>query len=694
MRRLKNISIRTKQTLIIMLTSSVMLLLACAAFVTYDMVAFRRELVENVAVLAAAVGNNCAAAIDFNDPKSARETLSALRANGNIVSACVYSRDDQVFAIYQREDAALFVPPARLRNASMEFTSDELHLFRPITQRGEFIGTIFVASDLKAGSAKLTRSISIVGFVFLGSLLLAFLLSRQLQRLISGPILHLLRTAHTVAAEKNYALRAVKQSNDELGQLVDGFNEMLEQIQNRDTSLQTARDHLEIRVEERTRELAYQSDLLETLMNRSPDSIFFKDLQSRFVKVSRAEVASLLRISQSYYRAANPIDGNNSLPPHLASVEEFEKFVIGKSDADVYGRDRAEIFGRDEEEIMRTGNPIIGKTEKTVCPDGHVIWLLTTKMPWLDQDGNIMGTFGISKSIIDLKEAELKIEAAHEQLMEASRLGGMAEVATNVLHNFGNVLNSVNISASLVTGHLKNSKVSSLEKVVALLREHESDLETFITSDPRGQKLSAYLAQLSAHLIGEQAATLKELDSLRENIEHIKEIVAMQQSFAKVSGVRETVDVRALVEDSLRMNASSLGRHGVELVREFEDVPPIEVEKHKVLQILVNLLRNAKHACDDSGRTDKRVTLRVANGDGRIRISVADNGVGIPAENLTRIFSHGFTTRKGGHGFGLHSGALAAKEMDGALTVHSDGPGQGSTFTLELPCQAQEGAYE
>jgi signal transduction histidine kinase len=163
------------------------------------------------------------------------------------------------------------------------------------------------------------------------------------------------------------------------------------------------------------------------------------------------------------------------------------------------------------------------------------------------------------------------------------------------------------------------------------------------------------------------------------------EIVTMQQSYAKISGLTEVVNVADLVEDSLRMNEGALQRHKVRLVREYLDVPPITVEKHKVLQILVNLIRNAKHACQDSDRVDPQLTVRVANGEGRIKISVADNGVGIPPENLTRIFNHGFTTRKNGHGFGLHSGALAAKEMGGSLAVQSDGPGKGATFTLELP---------
>src|SRR5437879_473033 len=161
----------------------------------------------------------------------------------------------------------------------------------------------------------------------------------------------------------------------------------------------------------------------------------------------------------------------------------------------------------------------------------------------------------------------------------------------------------------------------------------------------------------------------------------------MEQSYATFGGVKEMMNMLNLVEDSMRMNEGALNRHRVQVIREFETVPPMNLEKHKILQILVNLMRNAKHACQESDRTDKRLTVRLANGDGRIRISVIDNGIGIPAENLARIFNHGFTTRKDGHGFGLHSGALAAKEMGGSLTAQSDGPGKGAVFTLELPIE-------
>jgi C4-dicarboxylate-specific signal transduction histidine kinase len=188
-------------------------------------------------------------------------------------------------------------------------------------------------------------------------------------------------------------------------------------------------------------------------------------------------------------------------------------------------------------------------------------------------------------------------------------------------------------------------------------------------------------------LAGEQSELIAKMATVGEHIEHIKEIVAMQQSYAKVSGVFEILAAAELVEDALRLNASAFERHNINLVREFdENLPKICVDRHKFLQILINLLRNAKHAVQDVSEHERRMVIHVGMASpGRIKIVVSDNGVGIPAEHMTKIFNHGFTTKKEGHGFGLHSGANAAKEMGGSLTARSDGPGKGAEFTLELP---------
>ena len=432
---------------------------------------------------------------------------------------------------------------------------------------------------------------------------------------------------------------------------------------------------------------AYERDLLRTLLDHSPDSIFFKDLQSRLVNLSRSEAANLFRIVLARHRDTHPGESADQLPAHLASLERFREYAIGKSDADFYAGENGLAFSQDEQEIIRTGRPLIGKIERTVCADGSSIWHITTKVAWRNKEGEIIGTFGTSRDISDLKNAEVKIEESHKQLLETLRQAGMAEIATNVLHNIGNVLNSVNVSASLVVDGMKKCKIAKVAKVAAMMREHEHDLGTFITSDDKGRQLPGYLGQLAEQLLDDQKAAIAELDLLVKNIEHIKEIVAMQQSYARISGVKEIISISELVEDGLRINEDALHHHQVEVIREFEAVPPVNVDKHKVLQILLNLFRNAKHACQDSEREDRRLTVRVTNGEGRIKISVTDNGVGIAPENLARVFNHGFTTRKDGHGFGLHSGALAAREMGGSLAAHSEGVGKGAMFTLELPLQ-------
>jgi two-component system, NtrC family, sensor kinase len=287
--------------------------------------------------------------------------------------------------------------------------------------------------------------------------------------------------------------------------------------------------------------------------------------------------------------------------------------------------------------------------------------------------------------ITERQRAQAELEVVHRKMIDVSRQAGMAEVATGVLHNVGNVLNSINVSSSQVAHKLKKSKASNLSRVVALLRTHEADLGNFMANDPKGRQLPAYLAELSDRVAEEQSSALKEVAQLQKDIDHIKDIVAMQQGFAMVSGVVEPLRVNDLVEDALRMNSSALVRHHIHIIKDLQDGPAITTEKHKVLQILVNLVSNAKHACHNSGELEHKVTIRVRHAEDRVRIEVTDNGVGIPPENLTRIFNHGFTTRSNGHGFGLHSGALAAKELGGSLSAHSDGPGCGATFTVELP---------
>jgi len=411
-------------------------------------------------------------------------------------------------------------------------------------------------------------------------------------------------------------------------------------------------------------ELTYERDLLRTLLNHSPDFIYFKDLASRFLMCSRATTKRF----------------------GLASPED----AIGKTDLDFFDEAHARPAFEDEQTVIRTGRPLVGKVEQEIYPDGRIAWVLTTKVPLRDPANEIVGTFGISRDITAMKEAEAKLAELQRELLETSRQAGMAEVATSILHNVGNVLNSVNITSSLVIERVRNSKAPNLAKAVALLDCHQEDLAGFLASDPKGRRLPGYLSGLAARLAQEHAEILKDLSSLQEHVDHIKHVVAMQQDYARVVGVQEQVALEQLVEDALQFNAAAFDRHQVQVVREYAPCPLLQTEKHKVLQILVNLLRNAKYAMDEGGGPEKRLVVRTQATEDRLRISIQDNGIGIPAENLVRIFQFGFTTRKQGHGFGLHNGALAARQLGGALTAQSAGPGQGALFVLELPLPARK----
>jgi len=294
----------------------------------------------------------------------------------------------------------------------------------------------------------------------------------------------------------------------------------------------------------------------------------------------------------------------------------------------------------------------------------------------------------LKSEIEERKRAEVQVERIYMQLLRASRLAGQAEVASSVLHNVGNVLNSVNVSTSIVVDRIRKFPVQNLVRALQMLQENSSRLAEFLTKDKRGRMLPEYLAGLAEVFTKEQEALLTELKELTQNIDHMKETISLQQSAAKIAGTREITTLAELAETALKLHANAYSRHGIKVERDYQDVPKVVIDRHRVLQILVNLLHNAKYACDEGGRPDKKVTVRIKRAEnGFVRIEVADNGIGIAPENLTRIFEHGFTTRKDGHGFGLYSSAMAARDLGGTLTAYSDGIGKGATFVLEVPIE-------
>ena len=547
-RRLADVPLKRKLTVISMLSSGVALLLACTAFVTYELITFKEALVADMYSHGALIGHNSAAALLFDDPVSAERTLASFSTQPQVLGAALYDRNGRLFAAYAAPAAKVPFAPPSTTTAGYRFDGDRLELFYEFDVAGEPAGTVYIEADTESVGARLARYGLIGLLVLLVASGVAFLLATRLQRTISEPISALAAVVNEVRSAHDYSIRAAKFGDDELGGLIDGFNAMLHQIESQAHELREAGQSLERRVVERTA-------LLE-------------------------------------------------------------------------------------------------------------------------------------REIADREAAQEQLRKTHDELVAASRQAGMAEVATNVLHNVGNVLNSVNVACAVLTDEIRRSRVVNLQRVAALCQEQGDRLGEFLANDPRGRRIPDYMVQLADHLAAERAAALHELEGLRRNVDHIKGIVTMQQNYAKVGGLSEPTNVVEVLEDATRMSNASLHRHDVEIVRDYDDVPVLKTEKHKVLQILVNLVRNAKDACAATARTDKRITLRVRRAGDSVKISVIDNGIGIAPENRTRIFAHGFTTKKDGHGFGLHSGALAAHELGGALTLASDGQNRGATFTLELPVHA------
>ncbi|CAN5524453.1 hypothetical protein BH10PLA1_BH10PLA1_14430 [soil metagenome] len=334
------------------------------------------------------------------------------------------------------------------------------------------------------------------------------------------------------------------------------------------------------------------------------------------------------------------------------------------------------------------------QTIRVIGNRGGEKWLDAHAVPLKWGDEASAEVLIVARDVTAARAAEVERERLQSQLVTASRQAGMADIATGILHNVGNVLNTINVSAHIMTDKLRQSRVPSVGKAADLLIEQRATLPEFLTTDVRGKQFPDFLGKLAGVLRTEHEEMLGTLRGLSEGLDHLKAIVHSQQSFAGKVRVEEALRPAAVFEEAVKLNVASCERHHVNLVREFAELPAVSIDKHKTLQILINLITNAKDAIKSKQAQDGKITLRLTRGENAgkpsVRFEVRDNGVGIKPENLNKIFSMGFTTRKDGHGFGLHSAANFAKEMGGRLLATSDGQGCGAAFVLELPFVAGE----
>jgi PAS domain S-box-containing protein len=640
----QDLGIQRKLQLMTLVICGAVLLIAMASLFAFQVLTFRSNFQRDTTTLAVIIANNSAAAMAFKDEQAASEVIGALSAKPTVVAATLVLPDGTFFSAFgNREDAASlsrFPPPGASR-----FAAGQLLLTQPVLLKRDRIGILYLRSDYQRTFLQLLKFYGqIIAAIIVVTAGLGVALSRRLSRTITDPVLQLARTAQVVGEKKDYSLRAaVTGRADEVGRLTDSFNEMLSRIQSQDAALSLSQQKMEA--------LIHSIDGI--VWERAADSF-------QFTFISRQSETILGYAPEAWLAEPN--------------------FWAGT------------LHQQDAAKASQTVRDLAAKGEPYSCEyrmlasDGRVVWMRESGVV-LAERGKPVALRGILLDITRQKLDAEQLDRLNRQLIDASRQAGMADVATGVLHNVGNVLNSVSVAATVVSERLRRSKVGSLRRATMMLREQNGHLADFLTTDPKGKLLPAYLGTVADQLADEQVKLIARMESVAQNIEHIKEIVAMQQSYARVSGAHENLSPAELLEDALRINLAAFERHHIEIIKEYEPhLPSVCVDRHKILQILINLLRNAKHAMEDFGEQKKQLVIRVGTTASRqLKISLRDNGIGIPPENLTKVFNHGFTTKKGGHGFGLHSGANAAKEMGGSLTAYSEGPGKGAEFTLLLP---------
>jgi PAS domain S-box-containing protein len=645
-------TVHRKLLWLILVSCCASLLVAGGALYVFMNSTLRANFVHDTRALSEIAAANCTGPLAFNDPELANELTLALTAQPNIVSVHIRRDNGQTFTMrgVTNESAGLTAADAGT------WIGENLYYEEcPIALDSERLGTIGLLTDFTEIHDRLLHSYLVVFVVVSASaFLFGIPLTAAARRVISDPIQRLAGSLADVSEplQQERAKARVGQTS-ELEEIADAFTVMRERVE--------AGQCLKEEMAERRRAeeaLRKSEEQFRSLFENAPVGLYRSSADGRFTMAN----PSLLRMLG------------------YSSFEEIKDLDIQKDlcVSPVYRSHFSDCLRR------------IGMVDETEVQwrrrDGRVIYVRESAKAIRNAEGEMLYCEGCVEDITARKEAQAELQRLHRELVDASRAAGMAEVATSVLHNVGNVLNSVNVAATVVHEQIVRSKLASLKQAVDLLQSHLGQLETFLRDDPRGKLLPDFLIKVTQHLGAEHARWSDELRDMKKNIEHMKVIVSMQQSHAKITGAIEALSATELVEDAVQMNTAGLKNHQIRVERDFAEVPPVMADKHKVLQILVNLIRNAKQAMDVNETSNRTLLLRVyKNGSGRVKIQVGDNGMGITPENLTRIFAHGFTTRPNGHGFGLHSGALAAREMGGVLEVESAGVGKGATFTLELP---------
>jgi two-component system sensor histidine kinase/response regulator len=629
-------SIQRKLGLLVLSASFFALVLASVGFGIYERASFRSEVARELSTLANTLGANTAASLAFDDQKTARDMLGALQADHRILGAWLYDNQGTFFAEYRRADLGRDFKMPAVRADGAYFGAQSFTLFRAVSLNGEKTGSIAIVSDLSGFHAVMWEYAKIASLVLLVSIFATSLISTRLLRAITGPLLQLADVAGRVSQEENYTLRAIPHGSDEIAQVIRSFNQMLDRVRDRDAALQDSNNQLEDRVEERTVQLQAQIDdrvraeetlseerrMLRALIDNVPDFMYVKDTKARFVVAN----ASLAR--------------SMGAPSH--------EQLLGKTDRDFYPKELADGYWQDEQNVMRSKQALFAREEECSNEKGDKIFLLTTKVPLLDNRGEVTGIVGVGRNITERLKAERAMQKARDAAEAASQ--AKSEFLANMSHEIRTPLNGIMGMTDLA-------------------------LDTDLTTEQR-----------------EYLETVKmSSDSLLTVINDILDFSKIEAG--KIDLEEVDFNLRECLETTLKTLALRADEKGLELLCEIAPEVPevVQGDGSRLRQVLVNLVGNAIKFTD-KGEVALSVRLEVEDGDDRLlRFTVCDTGIGIPAEKQKLIFdpftqADTSTTRKyGGTGLGLTISTRLVNMMDGKIWVESEvGRGTQFHFTVQF----------
>lgn len=530
-----------------------------------------------------------------------------------------------------------------------------------------------VDASQKSGRAltgKLQDVILVTLLIIVVGVILGAVFSVKLTQGILFPITNLMQAARQVA-EGDLNVEVYVSAKDEIGQLSKSFNLMLDELRNAEVQqqeymdeLQTLNAELEERVRKRTEELEKTETRTRAVLDNMGEGIIV-------VK------------ENGYIESVNPAAEKIFGFGKISGEDIHSSILIDSDELKAESNSGTENPGDDAFAVSDDKQPkeLVGKrADGTVFPMEMVV----TQMYF----GEDRMRACIVRDISSRKETENRLQDAQYQLLDAAHKSGMAEMATGVLHNIGNILNSVNVSVEEVARVARTSKVVGLEKANTMVKDHMSDLGDFFTNDSKGKKLPDYFIKVGGIVRGEMATVLEETTTLREKVTMMKDVISTQQAYAHTGFFNEEFQIEPLIQDALKVQEASVRKWGVNVTTDIQAVPDIVGQKSKLLQVITNLIKNAKEAMLENDIHNKPKEMGVTVGlykDKSVFVCVKDNGCGIDQDNLDKIFNHGFTTKEAGHGFGLHASANAMTEMGGSLTAQSEGENLGATFTVSIP---------